>query len=162
MTIITSKIMPNKNFNFPRNILRRHPCSIIVFHGIALSRPLKNMPKLGKSSYRRKPVSSHFKAFWTPAFAGVTVMSRFSKVSLFVKKNAVCHLFLDYEGQSPYFWKIWALSLVKGDAARITLVSHGILHGFTPICIRKSLINSTEYAGRTFCGCVFLLQSSHG
>jgi hypothetical protein len=28
--------------------------------------------KLGKSSYRRTPVSSLFKIFWTPAFAGVT------------------------------------------------------------------------------------------
>ena len=28
--------------------------------------------KRGKSSYRRKPVSSLFKTFWTPAFAGVT------------------------------------------------------------------------------------------
>jgi len=42
--------------------------------------------KFGKSSYRRKPVSSLFKTFWTPAFAGVTIRvdfqrSRNSKVS---------------------------------------------------------------------------------
>jgi hypothetical protein len=40
------------------------------------------LPKLAKSSYRRKPVSSLFKTFWTPAFAGVTEKSRFSKLSL--------------------------------------------------------------------------------
>jgi len=39
--------------------------------------------KWGKSSYRRKPVSSLFKTFWTPAFAGVTMKNRFSKVSLY-------------------------------------------------------------------------------
>jgi hypothetical protein len=47
----------------------------------SINESLENLPKLGKSSYRRKPVSSHFKAFWTPAFAGVTVKRRFSNVS---------------------------------------------------------------------------------
>jgi len=35
------------------------------------------LPKFGKSSYRQKPVSSLFKTFWTPAFAGVTTEGRF-------------------------------------------------------------------------------------
>jgi hypothetical protein len=29
------------------------------------------------ASFRRKPESSYFKAFWTPAFAGVTVLGAF-------------------------------------------------------------------------------------
>jgi hypothetical protein len=33
---------------------------------------LEFLLKRGKSSYRRKPVSSLFNTFWTPAFAGVT------------------------------------------------------------------------------------------
>ena len=35
--------------------------------------------KFGKSSYRRKPVSSYFKMFWTPAFAGVTTKVDFQR-----------------------------------------------------------------------------------
>jgi hypothetical protein len=31
-------------------------------------------------SFRRKPESSHFKAFWTPAFAGVTVYLTFYEI----------------------------------------------------------------------------------
>jgi len=38
--------------------------------------------KFAKSSFRRKPESSNFRMFWTPAFAGVTGKCRFSKVSL--------------------------------------------------------------------------------
>jgi len=37
-----------------------------------IMRELEIPLKLGKSSCRRKPVSSLFKTFWTPAFAGVT------------------------------------------------------------------------------------------
>ena len=52
----------------------------------------ENLLKRGKSSYRRKPVSSLFKTFWTPApvpdsdpgFAGVTVRVNFQR-SHFVK-----------------------------------------------------------------------------
>ena len=44
----------------------------------------ENLLKRGKSSYRRKPVSSLFKTFWTPAFAGVTVRVDFQR-SHFVK-----------------------------------------------------------------------------
>jgi len=49
--------------------------------------------KFGKSSYRRKPVSSYFKMFWTPApvpnsdpgFAGVTTKVDFQR-SHYMKK----------------------------------------------------------------------------
>jgi len=32
--------------------------------------------------FRRKPESSHFNNFWTPAFAGVTELGLFTKLSL--------------------------------------------------------------------------------
>ena len=34
-------------------------------------------------SFRRKPESSHFNSFWTPAFAGVTGLRLFTKQSMF-------------------------------------------------------------------------------
>jgi hypothetical protein len=33
--------------------------------------------KINLSSFRRKPESSHFNSFWTPAFAGVTGLRLF-------------------------------------------------------------------------------------
>jgi predicted nucleotidyltransferase len=47
--------------------------------------------KFGKSSYRRKPVSSLFKTFWAPAFAGVTTAVDFqrSRPGLFREKFAL-------------------------------------------------------------------------
>jgi len=38
-------------------------------------------PKTPFPSFRRKPESSHFNSFWTPAFAGVTEMGLFTTPS---------------------------------------------------------------------------------
>jgi hypothetical protein len=69
----------------------------------------ENLPKLGKSSYRRKPVSSLFKTFWTPAFAGVTVKRRFSGLKTFmvivvnfqaIQDYALCTSIFSDQGQA--------------------------------------------------------------
>ena len=44
---------------------------------------LTRSSKLLLSSFRRKPESSYFRIFWTPAFAGVTIIGLFTRASLF-------------------------------------------------------------------------------
>jgi hypothetical protein len=38
-------------------------------------------------SFRRKPESSHFNSFWTPAFAGVTGLGLFARPSKLITLN---------------------------------------------------------------------------
>jgi len=38
-------------------------------------------------SFRRKPESSYFKQFWTPAFAGVTLLGTFYEIISIDKGN---------------------------------------------------------------------------
>jgi hypothetical protein len=65
-----------------RTVLRARIC-LLAADGL-LNRIIETFEfplKRGKSSYRRKPVSSLFNIFWTPAFAGVTTYGRNSKLS---------------------------------------------------------------------------------
>jgi len=57
--------------NFSRNSANRHSCG----------ESFELLLKYGKSSFLRKQESSLFKAFWIPAYAGMTKEGRFSKVS---------------------------------------------------------------------------------
>jgi len=51
--------------------------SIFNFEGFVKSQ------KISLLSFRRKPESSHFNSFWTPAFAGETEEGRFTRPSIF-------------------------------------------------------------------------------
>jgi len=46
-------------------------------------------------SFRRKPESSYFGAFWTPAFAGVTVKKAFCEIIKIHTKSRIA-FFSDY------------------------------------------------------------------
>ncbi len=54
---------------------------LIVFYWNSKLDELVKSPKIPFSSFRRKPESSHFNSFWTPAFAGVTELGLFTKPS---------------------------------------------------------------------------------
>ena len=59
---------------------------------------------IGKSSFRRKPESSYFKMFWTPAFAGVTTKVSFQRSPIDYRQWAkVCQyrLLTDRSRQNP-------------------------------------------------------------
>jgi hypothetical protein len=43
--------------------------------------------KINLLSFRRKPESSHFNSFWTPAFAGVTGLGLFTNSSIITFKK---------------------------------------------------------------------------
>jgi len=51
--------------------------------------------KIDLLSFRRKPESSHFNSFWTPAFAGVTELGLFTKASKKIAQNYLVLLGLE-------------------------------------------------------------------